>query len=83
MPSFYVLKEAIIILSREELGKFKAEAIDAEPIGEVRRRYDNVDLTDIELINCISERVIGRKPVYLLLLEYERRLQQRSMYQCS
>jgi urease accessory protein UreE len=66
-------------LSREELNTFTREAVDPTPEGPVRRTFDNVDLTDDELVRRIMERNEQRKPTFLLRLEYERRLGQRGL----
>jgi hypothetical protein len=65
-------------LSREELDKFTSASLDPKAGGPVRRPFDNVDLTDEELVSRLKERT-GVKPTFLLRVEYERRLKQRGI----
>lgn len=65
------------ILSRKELNEFDLKAVDRENTGEIRRPYDNADLTDSELRRRIIQRNEERKNTYLLRMEYGRRLYQR------
>lgn len=66
-------------LSREEFDEFARQAIDPTPLAPVVRRFNNVDLTDSELRGRLAERIRIRKPVYLLLFEYQRMLKQRGL----
>jgi hypothetical protein len=64
-------------ISREELDKFTQESVDPNALGPIRRPFDNVELTDDELVTRIKERNREGKPTYLLRMEYERRLRHR------
>ena len=65
-------------LSREELDRFTLESVDRTPINDIRRPYHNTGLSDRELRDTIRERNSQKKPTFLLRMEYERRLAQRS-----
>lgn len=66
-------------ISREELEKLTAGSVDPNPLGRIARPYDNVNLTDKELVQKIRERNKDGKPTTLLRFEYERRLMQREL----
>lgn len=66
-------------ISREELDKFTQESVDPNALGPIRRPFDNVELTDDELVARIKERNREGKPTYLLRMEYERRLRHRGL----
>gem|GEM_PF-2472298 len=66
-------------LSRNELNCLTANSVDPTGWGPVRSHFENVDLTDEELVQRIKERNRAGKPTYKLRLEYERRLKQRSL----
>lgn len=72
-------REDAMVLSREQLDKLTRDSVDPTPLGSVRRPFDNVDLTDDDLVRTIEERNSQRKPTYLLRLEYDRRLKQRGL----
>jgi len=65
-------------LSREELDKFTSASVDPSAPKPVRKSFENVDLTDEELVHRLKERT-GVKPTFLLRQEYERRLKQRGI----
>ena len=65
-------------LSEEELEWFRSHAIDRISKHPVNRPHHNRGLSDRELRRRIKERVREKKPVYLLLREYEIRLGHRS-----
>ena len=67
------------MLSWEEFQAFKDSAIDPVPMGPVVRRGMNRALTDETLRTRLRKRIATRDPVYLLLDEYERRLQERGV----
>ena len=65
-------------LSREELDAFTRDAVDPTPLGPIQRPYHNTGLSDRELRETIRARNAKGEPTYLLRMEYERRLGQRS-----
>jgi hypothetical protein len=67
-------------LSRNELNRLTGDSVDPTGFGPVRSHFENVDLTDEELVQRIKERNRVRKPTYKLRLEYERRLKQRGLW---
>jgi hypothetical protein len=67
------------MISREELEQLNNESVDPQPLGRVVNIYDNVDISDEELVAKIKQRNKDRKPTYKLRMEYERRLKQRSL----
>jgi hypothetical protein len=66
-------------LSRDELNRLTRNSVDPTGFGPVRSHFENVNLTDEQLIQTIEERNRERKPTYKLRLEYERRLKQRGL----
>jgi hypothetical protein len=64
-------------LSRDELNRLTRNSADPTGVGPVLSHFENVDLTDGELLQRIEERNRDNKPTYKLRLEYERRLKQR------
>jgi hypothetical protein len=66
-------------LSREEFEDFKRRAIDPVPMGPVLRPNMNRGLADDALRSLLAERIAKGNPVYLLLSEYERRLDERNI----
>lgn len=67
------------MLSRAELEQLNRESVDPQPLGRVVNMYDNVDMSDEELVEKIRQRNKDRKPTYKLRMEYERRLRQRNL----
>lgn len=67
------------MLSRAELEQLNRESVDPQPLGRVVNIYDNVDMSDEELVAKIKQRNKDRKPTYKLRMEYERRLKQREL----
>jgi hypothetical protein len=66
-------------LSRGEFDELKSQAIDPVPLGPIVRANMNRDLSDEVLRSRLRQRIAARQPVYLLLSEYERRLQERGI----
>lgn len=66
-------------LSRDELNQLTAGSVDPAGWGPVRSHFENVNLTDEQLVQRIKGRNRERKPTYKLRLEYERRLKQRGL----
>lgn len=67
------------MLSRAELEQLNRESMDPQPLGRVVNIYDNVEMSDEELVAKIKQRNKDRKPTYKLRMEYERRLKQRGL----
>ena len=63
-------------LSLREFLRLQAGAVDPNPRGQVRRGGMNHGLTNRQLVKKMKERNKRKKPIYLLLLEYKRRLRE-------
>ncbi len=66
-------------ISWEEFNEFKRSAIDPEPMGPVTRLGMNRSLPDEVLRGRLAQRIKRRDPVYLLLDEYQRRLEEQGI----
>jgi hypothetical protein len=73
------LANASAPISWKELEEFRRRAIDPMPLGPVMRGEMNRGLSDELLCSRLKERISRGAPVYLLLLEYERRLHERGI----
>ena len=61
-------------LTRRDYERLKANSVDPNGFGPLRRRGMNARLSDYELRQQIEERTAQGKPVRLLLEEYEYRM---------
>jgi hypothetical protein len=66
-------------LSKDEIKRFTSDSVDPTGWGPVRSHFENVGLTDAELVQRIKARNRAGKPTYKLRLEYKRRLKQRGL----
>ncbi len=71
-------------LSRDEFKRLTQESPDPmghSGTGQISHegRVENVDLTDVELVQRINERNAAGKGTFRLRFEYERRLKQRGL----
>lgn len=67
------------MLTRAELNRLTAESSDPDDWVDIHRKFDNVDLTDDDLVHMIERSNHQRKPTALLRFEYHRRLSQRGL----
>jgi hypothetical protein len=68
-------------LSRDELNRLTRESVDPTGFNPISPtgRFENVDVTDEQLVQTIERRNQARQPTFKLRFEYERRLKQRGL----